>query len=63
MNLKNLDVEESYKGPYLEVDISKEFMENLIDLYKKQGKLHAKYAYKVSYYVACIFNALCIDSN
>lgn len=42
-----LEVDEGYKGPYLELDISKDFMEKLIELYKNQGKLHAKYAYKV----------------
>lgn len=40
-------VENSYTGPRLDGDLTPEFMVELIDTFKKQGKLHIKYAYKV----------------
>lgn len=41
-------IEDEYKGPELEDGkITLKFMKDLMELYKKQGKLHRKYAYKV----------------
>lgn len=44
-----LAIENEYKGPELEDGkVTLQFMLDLMDFYKKQGKLHRKYAYKVS---------------
>ncbi|KAI6169978.1 Serine/threonine-protein phosphatase [Aphelenchoides bicaudatus] len=40
-------VESDYTGPRLEGEITAEFMKELIDTFKSQGKLHIKYAYKI----------------
>ncbi|VDN20544.1 unnamed protein product [Gongylonema pulchrum] len=48
------EVEATYDGPVLEGDISAEFMEQLIETFKAQKKLHKKYAYKASF---CGFSA------
>lgn len=43
-----LAIENDYKGPELENGkVTLKFMEELMELYKNQGKLHRKYAYKV----------------
>lgn len=43
-----LGIENDYKGPQLEDGkVTLEFMESLMELYKNEGKLHRKYAYKV----------------
>lgn len=47
IKLDTLKVEDDYKGPKLEDDITEDFMKELIQTFKKQGKLHAKYAYKI----------------
>lgn len=47
IDLNSFEVESSYKGPRLDEDITLEFMLELIHFFKKQGKLHVKYAYKV----------------
>lgn len=42
-------IEDDYVGPKLEDDkVTLQFMEDLMDYYKNQKKLHKKYAYKVS---------------
>lgn len=42
-------VEDDYDGPRLSEDgITKEFVEELIERFKEQKKIHKKYAYKVS---------------
>lgn len=47
-------IENEYKGPELEDGkVTLKFMKELMELYKKEGKLHRKYAYKV-----CIFYCL-----
>lgn len=41
-------IENEYTGPELEDGkVTLAFMKDLMELYKKQGKLHRKYAYKV----------------
>lgn len=43
-----LAIENEYKGPELEDGkVTLKFMMELMELYKKQGKLHRKYAYKI----------------
>lgn len=42
-------VEDDYDGPRLSEDgITKEFVEELIERFKEQKKIHKKYAYKVN---------------
>ena len=41
-------VEYSYQGPRLDGDITAEFMQDLLQWFKEEKKLHKKYAYKVS---------------
>jgi serine/threonine-protein phosphatase 5 len=42
-------IEDEYSGPKLEDGkVTLEFMQHLMATYKEQGKLHRKYAYKVS---------------
>ena len=44
-------LEGDYTGPTLEDGkITLQFMKELMETYKKQGKLHRKYAYKVSHH-------------
>lgn len=49
-NPADLIIEPSYKGPHLpqnedgEYYVTEEFMKSLIETYKKEGKLHRKYA-------------------
>lgn len=48
-NYNFVAIENGYTGPELENgSITLNFMKELMDLYKNQGKLHRKYAYKVS---------------
>jgi serine/threonine-protein phosphatase 5 len=47
IHLDSFDVEANYKGPVLDGDITPEFMKTMIAEFKKQGKLHIKYAYKI----------------
>ncbi|XP_045483336.1 serine/threonine-protein phosphatase 5 [Harmonia axyridis] len=48
INLEAMTIENDYKGPQIEDGkITLEFMKELMDLYKKQGKLHRKYAFKI----------------
>uniref|UniRef100_H2Z6Q4 Serine/threonine-protein phosphatase n=1 Tax=Ciona savignyi TaxID=51511 RepID=H2Z6Q4_CIOSA len=48
INLENITVEDSYSGPHIPEDgIDPAFMENLVQTFKKQGKLHRRYAYKI----------------
>lgn len=43
-----LDIEEDYSGPKLENGkVTLEFLKDLMEHYKKEQKLHRKYAYKV----------------
>ena len=41
-------VEHSYQGPRLDGDITAEFMQDLLQWFKEEKKVHKKYAYKVS---------------
>lgn len=41
-------VDDKYEGPRLEDKISAEFMQDLMEHFKDQKKLHQKYAFKVS---------------
>ena len=41
-------VEDSYQGPRLDGDITAEFMQDLLQWFKDEKRLHKKYAYKVS---------------
>ncbi|CAD5210519.1 unnamed protein product [Bursaphelenchus xylophilus] len=47
IHLEAYPVEASYTGPRLDGDVTKEFMDELVETFKKQGKLHIKYAYKI----------------
>nr|CAH7768258.1 unnamed protein product [Callosobruchus chinensis] len=48
INLEAMTIENHYTGPELEDGIvTLKFMKELMELYKNQGKLHRKYAYKV----------------
>lgn len=55
-----LAIENEYKGPNLEDGkVTVQFMLDLMELYKNQGKLHRKYAYKVSHCLLQIVNIGC----
>jgi PPP5 TPR repeat region len=44
----SIAIEDDYLGPKLEGDkVTLDFMKQLMECYKNQGKLHRKYAYKV----------------
>ncbi|KAL3288567.1 hypothetical protein HHI36_003006 [Cryptolaemus montrouzieri] len=49
INLEAMTIENDYKGPKIDEEskITLDFMKELMDLYKKQGTLHRKYAYKI----------------
>nr|CAD7399851.1 unnamed protein product [Timema cristinae] len=48
INLENMVIEDEYLGPKLEDGkVTEQFMKDLMESYKKQGKLHRKYAYKI----------------
>ena len=49
LNLESMTVEASYDGPRLEneVTVTKEFMEQLMQHYKDQKKLHKRYAFQI----------------
>lgn len=48
INLDAMTIENEYTGPELEDGkVTLQFMIDLMELYKKQGKLHRKYAYKI----------------
>ncbi|XP_056639614.1 serine/threonine-protein phosphatase 5 [Diorhabda sublineata] len=48
INLDAMTIENEYTGPELEDGkVTLQFMKDLMELYKKQGKLHRKYAYKI----------------
>uniref|UniRef100_A0AC34QZQ1 Protein-serine/threonine phosphatase n=2 Tax=Panagrolaimus sp. JU765 TaxID=591449 RepID=A0AC34QZQ1_9BILA len=47
INPDEFAVEENYKGPRLDGDITPEFMKDCIEAFKKEQKLHIKYAYKI----------------
>lgn len=47
-DLENITIEDDYQGPALEDGkVTIKFMEDLMEHYKKQKKLHRKYAYKI----------------
>ncbi|CAH2020062.1 unnamed protein product [Acanthoscelides obtectus] len=55
INLEAMTIENEYTGPELEDGkVTLKFMKELMELYKNQGKLHRKYAYKVSIYTSDI---------
>lgn len=46
-------IEEEYNGPALEDGkVTLKFVTDLMETYKNQGKLHRKYAYKVSFKIS-----------
>lgn len=48
INIDTMAVEESYSGPHLvNGKVTLEFMQQLMDAYKDQKKLHSKYAFQV----------------
>lgn len=48
-DLESIAIEDDYTGPKLENGkVTVTFMEELLDWYRQQKKLHRKYAYKVS---------------
>ncbi|CAG9860015.1 unnamed protein product [Phyllotreta striolata] len=48
INIDAMTIENEYSGPELEDGkVTLKFMKDLMELYKKQGKLHRKYAYKI----------------
>ena len=48
ISLLFLAIDDGYSGPRLDGEITAEFMRELLACFKKQGKLHMQYAYKVS---------------
>ena len=47
--IKHVEVEEKYKGPRFDGEITAEFMKETLDWFRDQKLLHKKYAFK-----ACI---------
>lgn len=49
-DLESIAIEDDYTGPKLEDGkVTLKFMEDLLDWFRQQKKLHRKYAYKVSF--------------
>lgn len=56
INLENMVIEDDYKGPKLEDgNVTLDFMNELMETYKAQGKLHRMYAYKILLEVKKLF--------
>ncbi|XP_034238225.1 serine/threonine-protein phosphatase 5-like isoform X1 [Thrips palmi] len=56
IDFESMVLEGDYTGPTLEDGkVTLEFMKELMDTYKKQGKLHRKYAYKILFDVKQMF--------
>ncbi|XP_035689914.1 LOW QUALITY PROTEIN: serine/threonine-protein phosphatase 5-like [Branchiostoma floridae] len=56
INLESMDIEDDYSGPALEDGkVTVKFMEELMEWFKAQKKLHRKYAYKILLDVKEIF--------
>jgi len=49
IDLESMQVEDKYDGPRLDTNnkVTKEFMSELMETYKKEGKLHRKYAFQI----------------
>ncbi|KAK6060510.1 GroES-like protein, partial [Cooperia oncophora] len=47
IDLSTMIVEENYDGPHLDEVITVDFVNEMIATFKKQGKLHRKYAFKI----------------
>ncbi|CAD5112205.1 DgyrCDS1439 [Dimorphilus gyrociliatus] len=48
INIETMEVESSYDGPVLDNSrVTPDFMKNLLEAYRKQKKLHKKYAYQI----------------
>nr|CDJ95950.1 Tetratricopeptide TPR-1 and Serine threonine phosphatase and Metallophosphoesterase domain containing protein [Haemonchus contortus] len=47
IDLSTMIVEEAYDGPHLDEVITVDFVNEMIATFKKQGKLHKKYAFKI----------------
>nr|CAG4636059.1 EOG090X03S1 [Eubosmina coregoni]SVE69715.1 EOG090X03S1 [Eubosmina coregoni] len=48
INIESMSLESSYNGPHLiDGKVTKQFMEELMEAYKDQKKLHRKYAFKI----------------
>ena len=51
-----LAIEDEYTGPKLEDDkVTLKFMQDLLEWYKNQNKLHRKYAYKILLDIKALF--------
>lgn len=60
----SLAIEDDYLGPKLEADkVTLDFMKQLMECYKNQGKLHRKYAYKVGFVILTVLCLLQTLSN
>ncbi|KAJ8674519.1 hypothetical protein QAD02_005781 [Eretmocerus hayati] len=58
INLEAMAIEDEYVGPKLEDDkVTIKFMHDLIEWYRKENKLHRKYAYKILLDVKNLFMA------
>ncbi|KAF5307221.1 hypothetical protein FQR65_LT00737 [Abscondita terminalis] len=58
IDLDAMTIEHEYNGPELEDGkVTLQFMKDLMDLYRKQGKLHRKYAYKILLDIKAYFMA------
>ncbi|XP_063231189.1 serine/threonine-protein phosphatase 5-like [Bacillus rossius redtenbacheri] len=58
IDLENMVIEDEYSGPKLDNGkVTEDFMKELMELYKDQGKLHRKYAYKILLDVKQLFTS------
>lgn len=56
IDFESMAIEEDYTGPCLDDGkVTIDFMKHLMETYKKQGKLHRKYAYKILFEVKQYF--------
>lgn len=56
INFENMSIEDDYTGPALENDkVTLQFMTELMETYKAQGKLHRKFAYKILMDIKALF--------
>ncbi|XP_073985077.1 protein phosphatase D3 [Rhodnius prolixus] len=59
IDYESIAVEDDYKGPAIVGEkITEEFVFQLIDTYKSEGKLHRKYAYKILFDVKRLFKKM-----
>lgn len=59
MFVSSAEIEDSYSGPVLEDgQITLDFIEELMECYKNQKKIHKKYAYRILLDVKSYFQSL-----